>query len=487
MLFISFEFIFYFMPFFLVGYFLLGRYRSPVWFLTACSLLFYSQWEHKQVAVLILSATVNYLVYLYIVAPDRTDGGRRPLIAGLVFNLGILAYFKYAAFMLSILYAAIGLTHDAKSHYLPLGVSFFTFTQIMFLVDIYKQPRHDVSFRDFIAFVTFFPHLIAGPLLHHSRILPQLKRAQTYRWSSTAFAAGLSLFVIGFFKKVVLADSLASHPDLVFAAAEKGTQVPLFAAWSAALSFTFQLYFDFSAYCDMALGLSKMINIRMPINFFSPYKAVSIREFWRRWHITLSFFLRNYLYIPLGGNRGSHSRRLVNLVVTMLLAGLWHGAGWTFIAWGALHGLYLAVNHLWREFGFPLARPLGWALTFTAVVVGWVIFRAETMSGALNMLSGMFTLHDVFMPATALSPSVRDVAWVMGASIVAFGLPNAAQFMWLYRPGLNISRANIHRQAILPLWRPTISWSLVMSALAAAAFLFALNRQVDVKFLYFQF
>jgi alginate O-acetyltransferase complex protein AlgI len=235
------------------------------------------------------------------------------------------------------------------------------------------------------------------------------------------------------------------------------------------------------------LGLSKMINIRMPINFFSPYKAVSIREFWRRWHITLSFFLRNYLYIPLGGNRGSHSRRLVNLVVTMLLAGLWHGAGWTFIAWGALHGLYLAVNHLWREFGFPLARPLGWALTFTAVVVGWVIFRAETMSGALNMLSGMFTLHDVFMPATALSPSVRDVAWVMGASIVAFGLPNAAQFMWLYRPGLNISRANIHRQAILPLWRPTISWSLVMSALAAAAFLFALNRQVDVKFLYFQF
>jgi alginate O-acetyltransferase complex protein AlgI len=517
MLFISFEFIFYFMPLFLAGYFLLGRIGTQTaWFLIACSLFFYGWWEYKQVAILILSVVINYLVYLQIIAPDRADGGRRPLIAGLVFNLGVLAYFKYAAFMMSILYAAAGIIHSSKTDYLPLGISFFTFTQIMFLVDIYRQPRRDVSFRDYFAFVTFFPHLIAGPLLHHSRIIPQLKCEQTYCWSSSAFATGLTLFVIGFFKKVILADSLASHSDLVFAAAANGTQVPFFAAWSAALSYTFQLYFDFSAYCDMALGLSKMINIRMPINFFSPYKAASIREFWRRWHITLSFFLRNYLYIPLGGNRGSPRRRLINLMATMVLAGLWHGAGWTFVMWGALHGFYLAVNHVWRALGFGLARPLGWALTFTAVVIGWVVFRAETMSAALNVLSGMIGLHGISVPASwttivpsylvgmfrfidpgvvptaaaaALIPSVRDVALVMGVSIVAFGLPNAAQFMWLFRPGLNINRAKrtIHRRAILLLWHPTISWSLAMSVLAAAAFIVAFNRQVEVKFLYFQF
>ncbi len=494
MLFISAEFIFLFLPVFLAGYFALGRVVGPnaAWFVVAASLLFYAWWDYPQLAILLLSTGVNFAIYLRM-RMAGSDGARRGLlIGGLAFNLGLLGYFKYAGFLSSIMSSAMGWPAvEARSAWLPLGISFFTFTQIMFLVDIHRDSRRDISFRDFLAFVAFFPHLIAGPLLHHHRIIPQMTRAETYCWNSAAVAAGLTLFIIGFFKKTVIADSLAAHAELVFAAADKGVAIPPPAAWSAALSYTFQLYFDFSAYCDMALGLARMINIRMPINFYSPYKATSIRDFWRRWHITLSFFLRNYLYIPLGGNRGSWLRRYGNLFATMLLGGLWHGAGWTFLAWGAIHGLYLVINHVWRDAGLRLPSLLGWAVTFLAVVIAWVVFRAETIAGAGVMLGAMSGLgaSAVMQASTALLPTTRDLAWIAGAAFIAFVLPNAMQFTWLYRPGLNVTRASLRDDfgAVLMLWRPILPWALAMSALALVGFVAALNRQVDVKFLYFQF
>jgi D-alanyl-lipoteichoic acid acyltransferase DltB (MBOAT superfamily) len=492
-LFVSAEFIFVFLPVFLAGYFALGRIAGAqtAWFVAVASLAFYAWWDRPQLAILLLSVSVNFAVYRWMRAAESERTALRALIAGLAFNLGLLGYFKYGNFLASIVAPTTGAAVDPHSAWLPLGISFFTFTQIMFLVDVHRERHREVSFRDFLAFVAFFPHLIAGPLLHHRRIVPQLMRDETYRWCSGAVAAGLTLFVIGFFKKTVIADSLAAHADLVFTAADRGVAVPAAAAWSGALSYTFQLYFDFSAYCDMALGLARMINIRMPINFFSPYKATSIRDFWRRWHITLSFFLRNYLYIPLGGNRGRGLRRYGNLFVTMLLGGIWHGAGWTFVLWGALHGLYLVINHVWRDLGLRLPPLAGWALTFLAVVAAWVVFRAGTLSGATGLLGAMSGLKaaPVSPDSLALLPGLRDLAWIASAAFVAFVLPNAMQFTWLYRPGLNIARARLRNDfgAALLLWRPTLPWALAISVLALAGFVVAFNRQVDVKFLYFQF
>ncbi|WP_309246667.1 MBOAT family O-acyltransferase [Ramlibacter montanisoli] len=302
---------------------------------------------------------------------------------------------------------------------LPLGISFYTFTQIAFLVDTYQGKVTEFNFFRYALFVTWFPHLIAGPVLHHAEMMPQFARKAVCRIDWQNVAVGLSIFVLGLAKKVLLADSIAEFASPVFDGVKAGAQPMLFEAWVGALAYTLQLYLDFSAYSDMAIGLSLMFNVRLPLNFDSPYKATSIIDFWRRWHMTLSRFLRDYLYIPLGGGRAGNARRYANLMTTMVLGGLWHGAGWTFVVWGTLHGCYLLVNHAWRAFrrrhgwgeGGRAAALAAGALTFLAVVVGWVFFRADSMASAVTMLQGMTGMPAWPWPTRRPDCSAPDRRW----------------------------------------------------------------------------
>jgi D-alanyl-lipoteichoic acid acyltransferase DltB (MBOAT superfamily) len=314
---------------------------------------------------------------------------------------------------------------------LPLGISFFTFTQIAYLVDVYRDPvRYGVV--PYALFVSYFPHLIAGPILHHREMMPQFAASTSYRFDYANLAAGVAIFAIGLFKKTVLADGIAPYVGPVFAEASRGYAPGSVEAWGAAISFGLQLYFDFSAYSDMAVGLSKMLGIRLPVNFESPYKATSIIEFWRRWHMTLSRFLRDYLYIALGGNRRGAARRYANLVVTMLLGGLWHGAAWTFVLWGAAHGAFLAINHGWLAVRGRFAPGPGWlnrigsaigaVLTFMAVFGAWAIFRADDLPSALRILRGLAGQNGHSLPLSALAEVGEAARWIGQAPFVPSSL-----------------------------------------------------------------
>ncbi len=387
------------------------------------------------------------------------------LVCAIAVNLLFLIYFKYANFFVDNLNALTGSAWTLANVVLPLGISFFTFTQIAFLVDTWQGKVKEFNFVHYALFVTYFPHLIAGPVLHHAEMMPQFARRAVCRINWDNVAVGLSIFVLGLAKKVLLADSVADFSTPVFEAVKAGGEPMLIEAWVGALAYTLQLYFDFSAYSDMAIGISLMFNVRLPLNFNSPYKATSIIEFWRCWHMTLSRFLRDYLYIPLGGSRLGTSRRYANLVITMLLGGLWHGAGWTFVIWGALHGFYLLVNHTWRAFkarmgwadGGRLATLGAGALTFLAVVVGWLFFRADSYSTAVTMLQGMAGMNGVSLPTSLegrLGPIVGQQSWLIFSGIhplasfssakalfycsVGFGIvwlmPNVHQMFQRYRP-----------------------------------------------------
>ncbi len=342
----SYVFIFLFAPL-AIGLFFLIAHRSrrlaAGWLLLA-SLFFYGWWNPVYVPLLLLSITFNY-----VIGAALANSGRRALLAfGIAANLALLGYYKYAGLFAGTLDDAFGAGFGDLDIVLPLGISFFTFTQIAFLVDARRGGARAYDPVHYGLFVTYFPHLIAGPLYHHKEIVPQFARAEFYKPALDNMAVGASIFAIGLFKKLVLADSIGLFATEIFESAAGGPEPALLEAWGGALAFGLQIYFDFSGYSDMAIGVSRMLGVRLPINFHSPYKAASIIDFWRRWHMTLSRFLRHYLYIPLGGNRKGGARRYANLMIVMLLGGLWHGAGWTFALWGGLHGLYLMVNHGWR-------------------------------------------------------------------------------------------------------------------------------------------
>src|ERR1700694_3952320 len=394
MLFNSYAFFFFFLPIALVGYFVMGRLGNlaPVIWLALASLVFYSVSNWQFVPLLLASVTFNYVIGLLLISKRLRPGPRFTVLTiGVTGDLLVLGTFKYAGVLAanpnSIF--STGLTLDIL---LPVGISFYTFTQIAFLVDAYRGNVARYALPHYALFVTYFPHLIAGPILHHKDMIPQFERAQAKRPDAHLILCGLVIFAIGLFKKTCLADGIQPLVALAF-----GPNSPSFdQAWIAALDHTFQLYFDFSGYSDMAIGISLMFGIFLPLNFNSPYKATSIIDFWRRWHMTLSQFLRDYLYIPLGGNRHGRTLRYVNLMITMLLGGLWHGAAWTFVAWGALHGVYLCINHAWNNFGpaaaarfARLGTSAAFILTFLAVVVAWVFFRADNMTSALYVLSKM--------------------------------------------------------------------------------------------------
>ncbi|MBL8463808.1 MAG: MBOAT family protein, partial [Thauera sp.] len=353
MLFNSPEFIYLYLPIVLVGFFWLAAtsHRIAAVWLAAASCFFYGWWNPVYLGLLGASIVFNYGMGIRLARESaRPPGERRRafLVFAVGANLLLLGYFKYFNFFAD----SARVVFDGHWHFdaivLPLGISFFTFTQIAFLVDAWRGEAREFNFVHYTLFVTYFPHLIAGPVLHHREMMPQFAQPSTYRLDWENIAVGLAIFGLGIFKKVVLADGIAPHANAVFQAAEAGQALSLLDAWGGALAYTFQLYFDFSGYSDMAIGLSRMFGVKLPLNFDSPYKAGSISEFWRRWHMTLSRFLRDYLYIALGGNRKGSLRRHANLFVTMVLGGLWHGAGWTFVVWGALHGFYLMVNHAWR-------------------------------------------------------------------------------------------------------------------------------------------
>jgi alginate O-acetyltransferase complex protein AlgI len=394
MLFNSYSFIFLFLPIVLLGYFALGRrgHLAPVIWLALASLAFYALGNWQFVALLLGSIAFNYFIGLLLIARKMHPRLRLAVLTlGVAGELLVLGIFKYAGFLADI-FNALFSAGISLHILLPVGISFYTFTQIAFLVDAYRGKVARYALPHYALFVTYFPHLIAGPILHHRDMIPQFERLESKRPDPHLILCGLVIFAIGLFKKTCLADGIQPLVSQAF-----GPNAPTFdQAWIGALAYTFQLYFDFSGYSDMAIGISLMFGVFLPLNFNSPYKATSIIEFWRRWHMTLSQFLRDYLYIPLGGNRHGRVLRYVNLMITMLLGGLWHGAAWTFVAWGALHGAYLCINHAWNHFGPKVtsrfagpANLIAFVLTFLAVVVAWVFFRADSIATALYVLGKM--------------------------------------------------------------------------------------------------
>lgn len=527
MLFNSYQFIFIFLPIVFIGFLRIGKYShalASLW-LAIASLFFYGWWDLRYVILLLCSIAFNYIAgYLLgcCVSRQLINQSRVMVISAIAINLTVLGYFKYANFFIDNLNKYAGSSIFLSEVILPLGISFFTFTQIAFLVDTYQGKVVEYNFVHYLLFVTYFPHLIAGPVLHHKEMMPQFANRNVCCINWDNVAVGLSIFTLGLGKKILIADSLAKYSTPIFTAVESGGRPMLFEAWIGALAYTFQLYFDFSAYSDMAIGLSLMFNVRLPLNFNSPYKATSIIDFWRRWHMTLSSFLRDYLYIPLGGSRNGKVRRYLNLMITMLLGGLWHGAGWTFVIWGGLHGVYLMLNHAWRGFkekmgwsdGGKLAKLGAGALTFLAVVIGWVFFRANSYSSAIIILHGMFGMNGVSLPSRfgtifeklfeqhdsivflgfhPLVPSTRNnevmILFFLSFMIVWL-MPNVRQLFQSYRPAcediLAAERIVASDNSVNTVyqWRPTklLAW------LTGVIFSLSVMELTHIsEFLYFQF
>ena len=495
MLFNSYSFIFVFLPIVWLVFFQLARigHKFAAGWLAAASLFFYGYWNPAYIGLLLGSIMFNYVFGVWIakaVVRHDESGRKRLLIVAITANLLLLGYYKYANFFLGNINAVAGSHLSFGNIILPLGISFFTFTQIAFLVDAWQGKVKEYDFIHYGLFVTYFPHLIAGPVLHHKEMMPQFAHPSTYRIAWDNVASGLMLFTLGLCKKTLMADVLAPYVGGVFNGIQHDLAAGLlptaYEAWAGALAYTLQIYFDFSGYTDMALGIALMFGIRLPINFDSPYKAASIIEFWRRWHITLSRFLRDYLYIPLGGNRKGEFRRYTNLMATMLLGGLWHGAGWTFVLWGGLHGVYLTINHLWREMfadrapsWIPswLSSLAGAALTFVAVVSAWVLFRASDLAQATAILKAMYgvaarpiafdaVLHGQLLTST--EQSGRELA-----ILLALGLG----WVWLFP---NSTRLRF------------IQGSYLLATAQAIAVLYLLYLAIDQfgsysPFLYYQF
>ncbi len=391
MLFNSFEFIFLFLPITFFIYFYLNRKRlteASKGFLVVSSLFFYSWWNVLYLPLILISMVFNYVIGASLTkAKEQKKVSKKQLLTvGIIGNIGLLAYFKYTDFFIGNLNSAFGSGISLLHLALPLAISFFTFQQIAYLVDSYRGETKEYNFLNYAVFVSFFPQLIAGPIVHHKEMMPQFAKVQNKVVNYKNIALGLFIFSIGLFKKVAIADTFAVWATAGF---DTATTLNFFEAWTTSLSYTFQLYFDFSGYTDMAIGAALLFNIKLPVNFNSPYKATSIQDFWRRWHMTLSRFLRDYVYIPLGGNRNGHFATYTNLVATFLIGGLWHGAGWMFIFWGFLHGIAIVIQRIWNQLGFRLNSILGWFITFNFINISWVFFRAEEWNDALKVLKGM--------------------------------------------------------------------------------------------------
>ena len=502
MLFTQPEFILVFLPGTLVGYFLLRTlFRNPmlplIW-LTVASLIFYSQWNIDFLPIIAVSIVVNYSFGLALHRmPERAAARTVTFVVAIAANLTALAFFKYSNFAIAVVNNTFAMSVRPLSIELPLGISFFTFTQIAYLADVYRRGAFEPSPVKYTLFVSYFPHLIAGPILHHCEMMPQFGAVGANRFSPERMALGITLFAIGLFKKVAIADSFALIANPVFKAAAAGGVVPM-DAWGGALGYSLQIYFDFSGYCDMALGLSLMFGIVLPFNFDAPYKALSIAEFWRRWHITLSRFLRDYLYIPLGGNRAGAARRYLNLLVTMLLGGLWHGAGWTYIVWGALHGVFLVINHAWSNLAhrLPGLRRVSTTVPYLAsalvltqlcVVVAWIFFRASSVGAARRVVGALIGLSGGMAGDYQPSVTATHLAAIAAGYLACIALPNVNELFADWNVGLD-TYANPRPWSVARLaWRPGATWAVGTSLLLMVGIFATLIAGDGSQFLYFQF
>ncbi len=418
MLFHSQIFLVLFLPMVLAGYYATaGSRRSRSLWLIAASLLFYGYWDPRLVPLLVGSILANWLIGRLLANVPLA----LPLVLGVAVNLLLLGVFKYADFAAGSVCALAGCRHDAWDIVLPLGISFFTFQQISYLVDIRRGSATAYRLIDYALYVSFFPQLIAGPIVRHDELIPQLALDPRREGLQERLSRGAVYFLIGLAKKVLIADPLARIVDPLFAAANAGEGALTTAeGWVAGIGFTLQIYFDFSAYSDMAIGLGLMFGFGLPVNFNAPYRSPTIREFWRRWHMTLSRFFRDYVYIPLGGNRFGVPRQLAALVVTWFLTGLWHGAAWTFVAWGMIHGAALIVFLAWRRLRVPVPRAAGWLMTMLVVMLAFVVFRAETFGAALDVYGAMIGQGQGGM-------AVRELPrlWLLGVAALLIALPTS--------------------------------------------------------------
>lgn len=447
MLFNSYVFILAFLPITLLGYFGLGKLSkgniNKAW-LVLCSIFFYGYFNPSYLPIILVSICANYALSQGMLRITAKPLRIVLLALGICLNLGALGYYKYYDFFASNINAAFGTSFTLLNLVLPLGISFFTFQQLSYVIDSYNKTVPPYNFIDYSLFVTFFPQLIAGPIVLHSEVVPQFADTKNRRFNAENFGAGLYAFAMGLGKKVLIADTFAQIVDKGF--------VPDFAylntsvAWLLALAYCFQLYFDFSGYCDMAVGLGKMFNINIPQNFNSPYKALNIKEFWQRWHMTLSRFFTMYIYFPLGGSRKGLLRTCLNLMIVFIVSGFWHGAGWLFLFWGFLHGVASVLYRLFQKRYDALHPALQWLLTFMFLTVTWVFFRATSWEMAINIVRNMFTMDfgivelwffDPFKLPMNLFPGygrILGLLWYMGALFICLGSRNVYEKTIDFRP-----------------------------------------------------
>lgn len=498
MLFSSAIFIFGFLPLCFVLFYAVRRFAGlerALWCLMLMSLVFYSYWYPPYLILLLTSIIFNFLLGKVLCSehPRR----KALLVMGVALNLVAIFYFKYAGFVATTINWVSPWSLPVINIALPLGISFFTFQQITYLVDSYEGKTRDHKFGHYALFVSFFPQLIAGPIVHHSEVIPQFLEKKRVDLAS-ALGHGLSIFAFGLFKKIVIADGLAPYANTMFSTASGGT-VDFVAAIGGVMAYTFQLYFDFSGYSDMAIGLGKMFGINIPLNFNSPYKATSISDFWRRWHMTLSRFLRDYVYIPMGGSRHGAHKTYRNLFLTMVIGGIWHGAGWAFIVWGALHGLYLLINHWYRiieaKLHFPAIHPVvARIITFACVVWGWVFFRASTLQDGVQIARSLVGLDGIILPERfgevfgalqtlgvqfyggGAAELVQQWISIGGAILIAFFMPNVADIFGI----LSGEKVRLLR------WKPNLIWGVLIGAVLFLALREACFVQSS-DFLYFDF
>jgi D-alanyl-lipoteichoic acid acyltransferase DltB (MBOAT superfamily) len=541
MLFNSYEFVFFFLPVTAIIFYLLGsRSKSlAIGWLILASLAFYAWWRPLNVALIAPSILINYglaRLLLRWAREQRTVAARAVLVAGIVFNVMFLGYFKYANFLVGAVNDVTGTRFALERIILPLGISFITFQKIAFLVDVAAGRVKEFTLRDYCLFVLFFPQLIAGPIVHYREVMPQFQ-ATTCRFDQSAAAVGLTLFFAGLFKKVVLADGISPMVSPIYASAAAGHPVTLFYGWMAAIGFTLQIYFDFSGYSDMAIGIARLFGITLPANFNSPLRAGNIIDFWLRWHLTLTRFLTAYIYNPLSlwltrrrlakglkgvGGRNTPPGAFVTVLMlptlfTMCISGLWHGAGYTFIFWGFLHGVFLSMNHLWilltrrywpsyQRYGY-LVNPVSFVITFVAVVGAMVFFKSDSMTSAWNTIAGMIGMHGIAMPEATLSHlgSFGGIAkelsvqiappdqqfmvlarWIAGLLAVAWFCPNTLQILAAAKPatGIDLQQPYKHGPALHLRWSPSYVWLLAVTATTVVA---VLHLGGVSEFLYWQF
>lgn len=475
MLFNSYAFILFFFPIVIAGYFFLNKlkwHRPAVLFLFLASLYFYGYWNPIYLPLILISIFANY--YIGTLLNKRYHAQKKLwLIGGIVFNVGLLAYYKYSDFFISNINYISSANISLLKVILPLGISFFTFTQIAFLVDAYQGKVKESNLLNYGLFVTFFPHLLAGPIIHHSEMMPQFSDASNKTVNYRNILIGLMVFSIGLFKKACIADTLAEWVHNGYMRYEYLSSLE---AWLLSFCYTLQLYFDFSGYTDMAIGCSLMLNIKLPENFNSPYKAVDIQDFWRRWHMTLSRWLRDYVYIPLGGNRGGEIATHCNLIMTFLIGGFWHGAGWTYIVWGLLHGLAISVHRVWKKVNIQLPKIAGWFITFLFVNFAWIFFRAESLSQAATILKKMFQPLKIEMPH-----SIKELLY---NNIIPDLTPDHREFFVLFALFTIACFATKNSIELKSGYTGTLKWNVFIAAALALGILSLIRV---TTFIYFQF